>query len=103
VLARPLAHLAAKAEMRTLRAHYEDSDIADGCLVDRLAQRDGKSAVQPVEWRIGENDVADRPVTLETNAAHTAAPVQCQSDAARLAAESGMIGSKRCEGRSASR
>jgi hypothetical protein len=40
-----------------------------------LPKGHGKPAVQTVEWRIGEDDAADRSVTFETNCAHPATPI----------------------------
>ena len=54
------ADLATEAEVGTLRPHDQHADVADACLVNGLPKRlTVKPMVQTVEWRIGEDEVAD--------------------------------------------
>jgi hypothetical protein len=70
VLARPFAHLAAKAEMRSLRPDHQNTDIAFAGIMDRVPKRFRELEVDAVERRIGENDAADGVFAFESDGVH---------------------------------
>src|SRR5262249_56117377 len=70
VLAWPLPHFAAKAEVIPFRRNYQRPYIVAACFVDRVSQTLQELQIKSVVRRIGKNDAADRSLAFKANFLH---------------------------------
>jgi len=70
VLAGPLSHLAAEAEVRSFSLDHQNTDIAFTGVMDGLPKIFRKIEVKAVVRRIGEHNASEGVLSFEPNGLH---------------------------------